>query len=126
MIYSAHLFAQILYRCIRLIYVTLSHAVLSQMVQYLLSYIKFTTLAVKNVCFEKFSHGYCVTRNPHRQNPYPNARVQVSWGRGTGSPGKPQGYPCQSLGLLALNRSRASSTISLPVVLQPFLSIVPI
>ena len=31
------------------------------------------------------------------QKLYPNVWVQVSWGRGTGSPGKPQGYPCQSL-----------------------------
>ena len=41
-------------------------------------------------------------RNP--QNPYPNppkpvplVRVRVFAGRGTGSPGKPQGYPWQSL-----------------------------
>src|ERR1700678_3895821 len=35
------------------------------------------------------------TRTP--QNPYPGTRVRVFWGTGTGSPGKPQGYPCQSL-----------------------------
>src|ERR1700678_1720973 len=35
------------------------------------------------------------TRTP--RNPYPGTRVRVFWGTGTGSPGKPQGYPCQSL-----------------------------
>ena len=32
-----------------------------------------------------------------RQNLYPTVRVRVSWGWGTGSPGKPQGYLCHSL-----------------------------
>ena len=31
------------------------------------------------------------------RNPYPWVRVRVDTGRGTGSAGKPQGYPCQSL-----------------------------
>src|SRR6202522_2113393 len=35
------------------------------------------------------------TRTP--RNPYPGTQVRVFWGTGTGSPGKPQGYPCQSL-----------------------------
>src|SRR5271168_2333146 len=35
------------------------------------------------------------TRTP--RNPYPGTRVRVFWGTGTGSPGKPQGYPCQAL-----------------------------
>ena len=39
--------------------------------------------------------GFCKTRT--RRNPYPCIRVQVFWGTGAGSPGKPQGYPCQSL-----------------------------
>ena len=34
------------------------------------------------------------------QNPYPWVRVQVDVGRGMGSTGKPQGYPCQSLLLI--------------------------
>jgi hypothetical protein len=34
-----------------------------------------------------------------RENPYPNVQVRVSWGTGTGSPGIPQGYPCQSLNM---------------------------
>jgi hypothetical protein len=32
-----------------------------------------------------------------RINPYPCSRVRVCWGWGTGSPGKPQGYPWWSL-----------------------------
>ena len=35
-------------------------------------------------------------RNPYPY-PYPWARVRVFCDTGTGSPGKPQGYPCQSL-----------------------------
>ena len=34
-----------------------------------------------------------------RINPYPCSQVRVCWGWGTGSPGKPQGYPRQSLAL---------------------------
>ena len=37
-----------------------------------------------------------VTHNLHPSKPIP-LWVQVSWGRGTGSLGIPQGYPCQSL-----------------------------
>src|SRR6202789_2534941 len=40
------------------------------------------------------------TRTP--RNPYPGTRVRVFWGTGTGSPGKPQGYPCQSLPMTPL------------------------
>ena len=42
--------------------------------------------------------GFCETRTRTRRNPYPCVRVRVFWGTGAGSPGKPQGYPCQSLG----------------------------
>ena len=35
-----------------------------------------------------------------RQNPYPMVRIRISWGWGVGCPGKPQGYPCQSLVLM--------------------------
>src|ERR1700678_3984426 len=47
------------------------------------------------------------TRTP--RNPYPGTRVRVFWGTGTGSPGKPQGYPCQSLVL----RPRLEELVSL-------------
>ena len=40
---------------------------------------------------------YWKTRDPYPLNPYPRVQVRVSWGTGTGSPGKPQGYPWQSL-----------------------------
>src|SRR5271168_3469919 len=46
------------------------------------------------------------TRTP--RNPYPGTRVRVFWGTGTGSPGKPQGYPCQSLDV-ELGRDRIIS-----------------
>ena len=41
----------------------------------------------------------CVPTATWYPYPYPNVWVRVSWGRGTGSPGKPQGYPCQSLNM---------------------------
>ena len=37
------------------------------------------------------------TLTPTRRNPYPCWRVRVCLGKGTGSPGIPQGYPLQSL-----------------------------
>jgi hypothetical protein len=52
---------------------------------------------------EAYPHEGCIprgfgkTRTHTRRNPYPWARVRVFWGTGAGSPGKPQGYPCQSL-----------------------------
>jgi len=52
---------------------------------------------------EAYPHTGCIppgfgkTRTHTRRNPYPWARVRVFWGTGAGSPGKPQGYPCQSL-----------------------------
>ena len=42
---------------------------------------------------------------PRWINLYPHPQVWVCWGRGTGSPGKPQGYPCKSL-VLALDPMR--------------------
>ena len=36
-------------------------------------------------------------RHTHAQVVHPWAWVQVFWGMGAGSPGKPQGYQCQSL-----------------------------
>jgi len=44
--------------------------------------------------------GFCETRTRTRRNPYPCVRVRVFWGTGAGSPGKPQGYPCQSLAIV--------------------------
>jgi len=41
--------------------------------------------------------GFCETHTRTRRNLYPCVRVRVFWGTGAGSPGKPQGYPCQSL-----------------------------
>ena len=40
---------------------------------------------------------YWKTRYQYPLNPYPRVQVQVSWGTGTGSLGKPQGYLWQSL-----------------------------
>ena len=92
-----------LYHYIHLIYMTLSHIILSRMAHYLLSYIQFTPPAhpINQNCpfWEKYSHCYrsLITCTRIHQNPYPTVQVQVSWGWGTGSPGKPQGYPCHSL-----------------------------
>ena len=41
--------------------------------------------------------GFCRTCTCTHRNLYPWAQVWVFWGTGAGSPGKPQGYPCQSL-----------------------------
>ena len=43
------------------------------------------------------THGFLKTLTLTHQNPYPWWRVQVCWGKGMGSPGKPQGYLWQSL-----------------------------
>ena len=58
------------------------------------------------------SDTYRKTHDPYPLNPYPRVRVQVSWGTGMGSPGKPQGYPCQSLIAAAV---RAQGKIALCV-----------
>src|ERR1700684_4117706 len=73
-------------------------------------YIKLSVLNMYYVVFWLFFFGIpCRYSNPHlpvkpkqtltltRQNPYPWERVRVCTGKGTGSPGKPQGYPRQSL-----------------------------
>ena len=51
-------------------------------------------------------------QNPY---PYPWARVRVFWGTGAGSPGKPQGYPCQSL---SMGWSQASRSIPMALRCQ--------
>ena len=41
---------------------------------------------------------YKFWRHTHARVVHPWAQVWVFWGTGVGSPGKPQGYLCQSLG----------------------------
>ena len=55
------------------------------------------TMAAVHVTLCHWRDTYWKTRDPYPLNPYPRVRVQVSWGTGTGSLGKPQGYPWQSL-----------------------------
>src|SRR5258708_29865278 len=58
---------------------------------------------VSQLGLEAYPHTGCIppgfgkTRTHTHRNPYPWAQVWVFWGTGAGSPGKPQGYLCQSL-----------------------------
>src|ERR1700678_2674700 len=63
------------------------------------------------------------TRTP--RNPYPGTRVRVFWGTGTGSPGKPQGYPCQSLQLHLSPLSASVLAMAVKLCSQPGSQAIP-